>query len=132
MMDTHELRSSGAVGADAYYFEKLGEGVFHIPLCQDCMRHHFFPRMCCPYCSSQRLQWVAPSGRGTVYSTTTVRHRDGDYTVCLVDLEEGPRLMSRVVDLSIDEVHIGMAVHARIDPTPSGFLLVFTPQGSIP
>ena len=61
-----------------------------------------------------------------MYSVTIVRAREGaDYTVVLVTLEEGPRLMSRVVDIPVDEVHIGMTVRARIDTVEESPLLVF-------
>ncbi|RJF92820.1 Zn-ribbon domain-containing OB-fold protein [Noviherbaspirillum saxi] len=116
--------------ADARYFGKLAEGIFEIPRCRTCSRHHFFPRVCCPHCGSQDLEWVAPAGAGVVYSSTIVRRPGGDYTVCLVDLQEGPRLMSRVVDIPVDEVRIGMAVRARIDQTTEGPLLVFIPEGA--
>ena len=67
-----------------------------------------------------------PSGGGTVYSTTVVRRKSadgGDYNVCLVDLAEGPRMMSRVVNVPPAEVKIGMAVRARITEG----LVEFTP-----
>jgi len=115
---------------DKRYFDALAQGVFEIPQCRDCQKFHFFPRVCCPYCGSQALQWVAPSGKGIVYSVTIVRARQGDdYTVVLVDLEEGPRLMSRVVDMPVEDVKIGMPVLARIDQTEDGPLLVFTAAG---
>ncbi|MEA2191040.1 MAG: uncharacterized protein QOI73_1161 [Solirubrobacteraceae bacterium] len=53
--------------------------------------------------------------RGVVYSTSTVHARDGAYNVCLVDLEDGGRMMSTVVGVEPDEVRIGMAVRARED-----------------
>jgi uncharacterized OB-fold protein len=53
--------------------------------------------------------------RGIVYSTTTVHDRDGAYNVCLVDLEDGSRVMSTVVGIAPDDVRIGMAVRARHD-----------------
>lgn len=118
-------------GADAHYFAKLAEGVFEIPRCKACSRHHFFPRVCCPYCGSQALIWTLPTGLGTVYSTTVVRRIDGDYTVCLVDIEEGPRLMSRVVGVPADDVRIGMAVQAKVEQTEEGPLLVFVPQKEV-
>ena len=113
---------------DKRYFDALADGCFEIPKCRDCEKFHFFPRLCCPYCGSQALDWVAPSGHGTVYSVTVVRAREGaDYTVVLVNLQEGPRLMSRVVDIPVDEVRIGMSVRTRIDTTEEGPLLVFVP-----
>lgn len=118
---------SAAVSAcDQRYFEALAQGRFEIPKCQDCHKFHFFPRVCCPYCGSQSLCWEAPSGVGVIYSVTIVRAREGDdYTVVLVDLSEGPRLMSRVVDMPVDQVRIGMPVMARIDIKNEGPLLVF-------
>ena len=113
--------------ADRYYFSQLEKGLFTIPKCLECDREHFFPRVLCPYCGSRSLEWVTPSGRGQVYSTTIVRSKAGDYTVCLIDLEEGPRLMSRVVDTPPDAVHIGMSVTARVNVVDGKPLLVFSP-----
>ena len=52
---------------------------------------------------------------GVVYSTTTVHAREGAYNVCLVDLDDGGRMMSTVVGIDPDDVRIGMAVRARED-----------------
>ena len=49
----------------------------------------------------------------------------GDYNVAMIELKEGPRLMSRVVDVPPAEVAIGMTVRAGIDQTANGPLLVF-------
>jgi uncharacterized OB-fold protein len=51
--------------------------------------------------------------RGVVYSTTTVHSREGAYNVCLVDLDDGVRMMSTVVGIPPEDVRIGMAVLAR-------------------
>lgn len=117
-----------ASSAERHYFEQLAQGRFVIPQCQDCARHHFYPRVVYPYCGSDALRWVEPSGRGEIYSTTIVRAKGGDYTVCLVDLDEGPRLMSRVVDMPVDAVRIGLRVRARIDAVDGAPLLVFMAQ----
>jgi uncharacterized OB-fold protein len=113
--------------ADRVYFSQLAEGRFLIPRCDDCAKHHFFPRIICPHCGSTSLQWSTPSGKGVVYSVTVVRRTDGDYNVCLIDLDEGPRMMSRVVDIPDSSVRIGMRVTAKIIQEPSGPMLVFSP-----
>jgi uncharacterized protein len=113
-------------GPEKRFFDALGEGRFEIQKCAACARHVFYPRVVCPHCGSGRLEWVAPSGRGTVYSTTVVRRKPadgGDYNVCLVDLEEGVRMMSRVAGIAAQDVRIGMAVTARI----ADGLVEFTP-----
>jgi uncharacterized OB-fold protein len=104
-------------GPEKHYLDALKEGRFEIQRCAACTRHVFYPRVLCPHCGSERLEWVAPSGRGVVYSTTVVRRRPadgGDYNVCLVDLAEGVRMMSRVAAIAPADVKIGMAVTARI------------------
>ncbi len=104
-------------GPEQRYLEALAAGRFEIQRCASCARHVFYPRVLCPHCGGGQLDWVAASGRGTVYSTTVVRRKPadgGDYNVCLVDLAEGVRMMSRVATLAPQEVKIGMAVKARI------------------
>ena len=63
------------------------------------------------------LEWVEPSGNGTVYSTTVVRNKPPtpDYNVALIDLDEGVRMMGRVVGIDPASVTIGMRVRARVD-----------------
>lgn len=104
-------------GPEKIYRDKLAQGSFEIQRCSGCAKHVFYPRVLCPHCGSDRLEWATPSGRGTVYSTTVVRRKAadvGDYNVALVDLEEGPRMMSRVVTVVPDAVLIGMTVKARV------------------
>lgn len=113
-------------GPEQQYFERLAAGRFEIQRCAACARHVFYPRVLCPHCGGDQLDWVPASGRGTVYSTTVVRRKPadgGDYNVCLVDLAEGVRMMSRVAGLPPAEVKIGMAVNARI----AEGLVEFTP-----
>jgi uncharacterized OB-fold protein len=104
-------------GPEKIYQDKLAQGVFEIQRCTACGKHVFYPRVLCPHCGDGRLEWTAPSGRGTVYSTTVIRRKPadgGDYNVALVDLAEGPRMMSRIVTVAPEAVRIGMAVQARV------------------
>jgi hypothetical protein len=113
-------------GPEKRFFDALAAGRFEIQKCADCAQHVFYPRVICPHCGSDRLDWIAPSGRGTVYSTTVVRRKPadgGDYNVCLVDLAEGVRMMSRVAGIAPPDVRIGMAVKARV----ADGLVEFTP-----
>ena len=99
------------------YEDNLTRGEFKIQQCNDCGQHVFYPRQLCHHCGSSDLKWVAISGKGIVYSTSVVRRkpeRGGDYNVALIDLEEGPRMMSRVIDLEPEEVTIGMSVSAHV------------------
>ena len=81
----------------------------------------FFPRVACPYTGNEDLEWRVSSGRGVVYSTTTVRPASGDpYNVCLIDCREGFRMMSRVEGIPSADVKIGMEVELRTMPQPDG------------
>lgn len=117
-------------GPDAQFADALAQGVFKIQYCAPCEASTFPPRVLCPLCGLPTLEWIDVSGRGILYSFTIVRRKvehGGDYNVALVDLEEGPRLMSRVDSLKIDELRIGMPLAALITDTSNGKLLVFVP-----
>ncbi|MQA04640.1 MAG: hypothetical protein GEV07_18630 [Streptosporangiales bacterium] len=76
----------------------------------------FFPRVLAPGSGDTELRWREASGHGTVYSTTTARPRGGEpYNIALVDLDEGFRMMSKVVDVEPDAVAIGMRVTMRME-----------------
>lgn len=115
-------------GPDAVYRAKLDAGAFQIQHCGDCGSCQFYPRLLCRFCASARLRWIVPVGRGTVYSTTVVRREPaegGDYNVAIVELDEGPRMMTRVDGVPADQVAIGMHVAARIIREEGAALLVF-------
>jgi uncharacterized OB-fold protein len=117
-------------GPDLVYREALVAGHFQIQHCKNCSRHVFYPRVLCNHCGAAALEWVAASGRATVYSTTVVRRKPdagGDINIVLVDLEEGVRMMSRVDALAPEQVRIGMAVTARIVADAGQPMVVFVP-----
>jgi uncharacterized OB-fold protein len=89
----------------------------------------FPPRVALPGSGETDLQWVPASGRGTVHSCTTVRCKPpaADYNVALIDLAEGPRMMSTVTGIAPADVRIGLAVDARIEPGDDGPRVVFVP-----
>jgi uncharacterized OB-fold protein len=110
----------------------LAEGRFLVQKCDDCGQHIYFPREVCPHCGSDAVQFVSPSGQGTVYAVTTVRRKPadgGDYNVSLIDLDEGPRLMSRVDNLKPDDVKIGQRVSARVVVADDKGVVVFDALG---
>lgn len=118
-------------GPDARYAAFLADGRFCLQRCGGCERFVFFPRVLCPHCGNDALTWVEASGRGTVYATTVVRKRPeegGGHNLCLVDLEEGVRMASRVEGLAPQDVAIGMAVQARIVRQGEDAIVVFDPS----
>ncbi len=85
--------------------------------CQECGRYRYPPGENCPRCLSDRLVWTRVSGQGTIH-TWTVFHQvyhqafvsDVPYAVVMVELEEGVRLLSNLVDCPTDDIEIGMPV----------------------
>lgn len=114
---------------DAEHQAHLTEGRLMLLRSRSGGRAFFHPRVAQPGTGATDLEWVEASGRGVVYSTTVVRAKPPaeSYNVALIDLAEGPRLMSKVVGLAPEAVRIGMAVRSRIDATEAGPLLVFEP-----
>jgi uncharacterized OB-fold protein len=99
-------------GPEARFKAYLAEGRFMIQRSRSTGRYVFYPRIAAPVSGETDLEWVPASGDGTLYSITVNRTRDGNYNIALVDLVEGPRLMSRIE--GVDTAPIGAGVKARI------------------
>jgi len=124
------MSDANPMGVQARHQAELAAGRFLIQKCDDCGQHIYFPREVCPHCGSGAVQFVTPSGLGTVYSVTTVRRKPdagGDYNVCLIDLDEGVRLMSRVEISPADAVQVGQRVQARVVLEKDQGVVVFDP-----
>lgn len=116
------------------FLAHLAEGRFMIQRAQGSGRCFFPPRIAEPGTGDPRVAWVEACGRGTVYATTVIRARPPapSYNVCLVDLEEGPRMMARVDGIAPEAVTIGMSVQATIVPGDPDPMVVFVPAGAAP
>jgi len=101
---------------DNEFQEFLRQGRFMIQRGKLSGRCFFYPRAVEPGTGSEEIEWVEASGLGTVYSTTVIRAKPPApaYNVAIIQLQEGPRLMSRVEGINADGVRINMAVRARI------------------
>lgn len=115
-------------GPDKAFFDYLRQGRFMLQRAVSDGRYVFYPRAVAPG-DGAALEWVEASGRGRVYSTTVVRKKppEPSYNVALIDLAEGPRMMSRVEGIAPEAVTIGMAVKASIDTSGEEPVVVFTP-----
>ncbi len=112
------------------YWDAAKEHRLVIQRCQDCHEAIFYPRAVCPHCMSDRINWIDASGKGTIYSYVVVHRAPAafadltPYVVALIDLAEGVRLMSNVVEASPADVRIGAAVEVVFDDV--------TPEISLP
>lgn len=120
-------------GPDKQYRDRVAASNWQIQCCTACEKFVFPPRVACPSCGNLELEWKTPSGAGTVYSTTTMRRpaeAGGDQNLSLIDLVEGPRLMSRIVDADLDAIECGDQVQAFIGEIKGEVLVMFRPVDS--
>ena len=101
----------------APFWEYLQQGELRLQRCLVCSTFAHPPRLMCPECGSFDREWVAVSGRGTVYSYVVTRQAihpsfEGHtpYATVVVELAEGPRLTSNLVDVAVDDIAIGLPV----------------------
>jgi uncharacterized OB-fold protein len=106
------------------YWDSLKAHALEIQRCGGCQQMIFYPRPLCPSCMSDDLTWTKVSGRGVVHAFA-IPHRspnpafasEAPYVVALVELEEGARMMSNLVDVdpTPEAVRVGMAVEIVYD-----------------
>lgn len=126
---------NAAVSPLAAYVAHLKRGELGYQFSPSSQQAVFYPRVIAPRTGAADLEWRVSKGLGTVHATTVVHpQQGGPYNVCLVDVDEGFRMMSRVEGIEPALVKIGMRVRFRVhapegdeDPYP-----VFTPADPVP
>ena len=99
------------------FWDGAAEEKLVIQCCGSCGAWQYYPRPFCKQCWSEDVSWQEASGEAVLYTYSIVRRNDlppfGDrvpYVAAIVDLVEGPRMISEVVDCELDDVRIGMAL----------------------
>lgn len=118
------------------FWDATARGVFLLKRCDDCGVVIWYPRFVCPDCHGTATSWFEASGRGTVYSYTVPRRGQGPwkdvapFIVAYVELDEGPRVMTNLVEVEPEAVEVGMAVEVVWHDTGEGRALYrFRPAG---
>lgn len=104
------------------YWDACRKGELMVQRCKNCGTHQFYPRMMCTACDSDSVEWTRVSGRGQVRSYTVVRRpvspayaAETPYIVALIELEEGPTMMSNVVGCDPEAIAVGMPVEVQFE-----------------
>jgi uncharacterized OB-fold protein len=115
-----------------YYWEKTKAHELWIMTCDDCRQAYFYPRAICPNCFSRNTRWLQASGRGSVHAFAIV-HRGPTpafrervpYVAAIIELEEGPRLASNLVEVEMDpaKISVGMAVEVVFEDVTDAITL---------
>lgn len=123
------MQAPDVLAPEAQFRRFLAEGRFMLQRCRTSGRHFFPPRLAEPGTGSQDLEWVPASGRGTLHAITVVPRKPPQpaHTLVLVDLEEGPRMLSVLVPGAPEAVGIGAALTARVAAEGGQPLVVFEP-----
>lgn len=118
------------------FWEGTAAGELRIQHCNTCQRFYFYPRPFCPRCNCDDVEWRTVSGRGRLASYN-INHRpfpqfksDRPQVIALVELDEGVRLMSNIVDVEPvpEQLPLGLRLSVRFEPRGDQFLPVFAPD----
>jgi uncharacterized OB-fold protein len=121
----------------AEYWSAAARGELRLPYCSSCQQYVCYPRGACPTCWSTDLKWTTLSGRGRLYSYL-ISHlaapgfdNDVPYAIAIVELDEGPKLMSSIVGVpqTPEALLLDMPVAVEFEPRGDQMLPVFRPTG---
>ncbi|MCE2817304.1 MAG: OB-fold domain-containing protein [Ilumatobacteraceae bacterium] len=112
--------------ANAAFWAATAEGRFQLQRCNECDTVLWFPRRHCPSCWTDNVSTFDASGKGVVYSFTVIRKgamaykESGPFVIAYVELAEGPRVMTNIVDCDVETVKVGMPVEVVWHDTGQG------------
>jgi uncharacterized OB-fold protein len=116
------------------FWDGAKSGRLMLPRCPQCSFVIWYPRQFCPECGQAPIDWFEATGLGVIYSFTVVRRGEGayrdtpQYTLAIVELREGPRVLTNIIDCDAAQLRIGQAVRAVFcDAGESAALLRFRP-----
>ena len=109
------------------FWDATARGELLIQVCTSCQARQFYPRAICTHCGGEP-KWLRASGYGTVYTFSVVRQNLVrpfkemlPYVLAMVDLDEGVRMMTNLIDCDLRDVVIGLPVEVRMIEARPGF-----------
>ncbi|MDE2396317.1 MAG: OB-fold domain-containing protein [Burkholderiales bacterium] len=102
------------------YWQAADEGRLLVKRCTACGRHHHYPRDVCPFCWSDATEWTEARGQATVYSFSTMGEGEAAYTLAYVTLDEGPTMLTNLVDADPASWRIGQRVRVVFRASAGG------------
>jgi uncharacterized protein len=102
------------------FWEALREGRLVVQRCSACGVWRWPPQVACPTCLSEEYEWTATAGRGRLYSYSVVRRPvdparfDVPYVLAVVELDEGPRMLTNIIDCPFDQLRVELPVELRV------------------
>ena len=117
MSDRPPIKAPQIDASTQEFWDAARRGVLRIKHCNTCGANHYYPRPFCPTCWSTDVEWIDAAGTGTLYTYSVIHANDlpsfryrVPYVVAMVDLDEGPRMETNLVECPLDRIHVGMRV----------------------
>lgn len=108
------------------FWNAAKEEKFLVKKCKPCGKVHWYPRAICPFCMSPDTEWVPSAGKGKIYSYSHMAR--ANLTIAYVTLEEGPSMMTNIVDCDANALKIGQDVKLVFKDSDKGYKVpMFTP-----
>lgn len=107
------------------FWRAAAQGTLVLRTCNACHKAHWYPRAVCPLCGSTELTWTQASGRGTIYAFSPARRATPTYTLAYVTLDEGPRLMTNIINAEPESLHIDQPVRVTFRAADEGRMMPF-------
>ena len=104
----------------APYWEAARAHKLLIKHCAACGENHFYPRVLCPFCFSEKTEWLESKGKGTIYSFTVTRRAAPPYVLAYVTLDEDVTMLTHIVGGDPDRIRIGQRVGVVFEPAADG------------
>ena len=101
------------------FWDGCAAGKFLIRRCTSCKKAHWYPRALCPFCFGD-CEWEEASGKGKIYTLSVMTRAEAPYAIAYVTLEEGPSMMTNIVDCDFDALKIGQDVKLKFVPSEGG------------
>ncbi|MBP7659804.1 MAG: OB-fold domain-containing protein [Burkholderiaceae bacterium] len=117
--DPHVREHPGTVP----FWKAAAQGRFVLPTCTGCGKAHWYPRNFCPFCFSDAIEWRESAGTATIYSFTSMPRATPVIVVAYVRLDEGPLMLTNLVDCDPAEPAIDRRVKVKFVASESGRML---------
>ncbi len=102
------------------YWQAADQGRLLVKRCSACAKYHHYPRDICPFCLSDATEWTVAAGGATLYSFSTMGQAEAAYTLAYVTLDEGPTMLSNIIDCDPATLRIGQRLRVVFQPSDGG------------
>lgn len=107
------------------FWSAAAQGDLVLNTCSSCGKAHWYPRPICPLCGGTELEWAKASGRARIYAFSPARRASPTYTLAYVTLEEGPTIMTNIVNSEPESLQIDQQVKVRFQAADEGRMMPF-------